>query len=163
MEIDFNAIIVSSYDEMVKCCMQENSKHCLDSEILHSSESCFYFCSQVVRSRNKSKDNHLNICLLKKRTLRKCLVSTVYIFKKYAGNQNVCFVFLIRKVSVMPRLNGNYLFFVDKIIYRSGSLTPGEIILEINDKHVAGYTQTDSITLIKDSGDLLYVTSVYPG
>ena len=53
--------------------------------------------------------------------------------------------------------------FLDKIIYRSGSLTPGEIILEINDKHVAGYTQTDSITLIKDSGDLLYVTSVYPG
>lgn len=51
----------------------------------------------------------------------------------------------------------------DKVIYRSGSLTPGEIILEINSTHVAGYTQTDGIQLIKDSGNLLNITSVFPG
>lgn len=55
------------------------------------------------------------------------------------------------------------MFCLDKVIYKSGSLTPGEVILEINGTHVAGYTQTDGITLIRDSTNLLHVTSVYPG
>jgi len=50
-----------------------------------------------------------------------------------------------------------------EVNFRSGSLSPGEIILEINGMHVAGYTQTDGITLIRDSGSLLHITSVQPG
>lgn len=51
----------------------------------------------------------------------------------------------------------------DKVIYKSGSLSPGEIILQINGVHVAGYTQTDGITLIRDSPASLNITSVLPG
>ena len=47
--------------------------------------------------------------------------------------------------------------------FRSGVLTAGEIILEINGVHVAGYTQTDGIGLIRDSGNALRITSVQAG
>ena len=51
----------------------------------------------------------------------------------------------------------------DKARYKLGTVSPGELILEINDKHIAGYTQTDAISLIKESGEFLEVVTVYPG
>ena len=51
----------------------------------------------------------------------------------------------------------------DKVIFRSGTLSAEEIILEINGKHIAGYTQTDAIALIKQSGEYMQVRAIHPG
>ncbi|XP_065656846.1 membrane-associated guanylate kinase, WW and PDZ domain-containing protein 1 isoform X3 [Hydra vulgaris] len=51
----------------------------------------------------------------------------------------------------------------DKVLYKTGRLTPGEIILEINGTHIAGYTQSDGISLIRNSGNILRITSVISG
>ena len=51
----------------------------------------------------------------------------------------------------------------DRVRYKLGTLQPGEIVLEINQKHVAGYTQTDAISMIKQSGECLELVTVYPG
>ncbi len=51
----------------------------------------------------------------------------------------------------------------NKVRYKLGTVSPGELILEINGKHIAGYTQTDAISQIKESGEFLEVVTVYPG
>eukprot|EP00794_Sanderia_malayensis_P006133 gene6133-6841_t len=51
----------------------------------------------------------------------------------------------------------------NKVRYKIGSVSPGELILEINGKHIAGYTQTDAISLIKESEEYLELVTVYPG
>ena len=51
----------------------------------------------------------------------------------------------------------------NKVRFKLGTVSAGEIILEINGKHIAGFTQTDAISLIKDSKEHLELVTVYPG
>ena len=51
----------------------------------------------------------------------------------------------------------------ERVRFKLNSVSAGEIILEINGKHVAGYTQSDAISLIKESNEHLEVVTVYPG
>ena len=51
----------------------------------------------------------------------------------------------------------------DRVRFKLNSVSAGDIILEINGKHVAGYTQSDAISLIKESNEHLEVVTVYPG
>ena len=51
----------------------------------------------------------------------------------------------------------------ERVCFARSSVSAGEIILEINGKHVAGYTQSDAISLIKESNKHLEVVTVYPG
>lgn len=51
----------------------------------------------------------------------------------------------------------------DKVNYRSGKVHSDEILMEVNGKAVAGLTQQDVCTLIKQSGDPLSLKTVKAG
>lgn len=48
----------------------------------------------------------------------------------------------------------------ERICYRSGKLQPGELVLEVNRKRVAGMIKRDVIALIKRSADPLSLITV---
>ena len=51
----------------------------------------------------------------------------------------------------------------DKVKYKQGKLHVSDIILEVNDVTIAGYTLPDVVTLIKKTGEVLRMRVVKPG
>jgi C-terminal processing protease CtpA/Prc len=51
----------------------------------------------------------------------------------------------------------------DKVKYKQGKLHVNDVILEVNDVAIAGYTLPDVVSLIKKTGDVLKMQVVKPG
>lgn len=51
----------------------------------------------------------------------------------------------------------------DKVKYKQGKLHVDDVILEVNDVPIAGYTLPDVVSLIKKTGEILRMRVVKPG